>query len=161
MICRHRQGDPECSSYRDNRYPYDIANPGRPFTCTLPHHPPICNQTHYPATCNRKHADDDPGSPDSANYSVEEIHRTGRNLVLKVKYPNCAACNYEGNKILVYLNVTESQVLKWRKIDPHFKDPKKLVHDKEAPPPVARFPASKEGWLDAIEYAKYKEKVIA
>jgi hypothetical protein len=93
-----------------------------------------------------------PATPDAASYSIEEVERMGANLVMKVKYPNCARCAYEGVKVLVFLNVTEAQVLKWRKIDPHFRADKAAPH--EAPSPAARFPASAEGWQDALGYAR-------
>jgi hypothetical protein len=56
---------------------------------------------------------------------------------------------------MVFLNTTLLNALHWKKIDPHFGDDKKRVKD-EAPSPAARFPASKEGWEDALEYAKSK-----
>jgi hypothetical protein len=76
---------------------------------------------------------------------------------MKVLYPNCSKCAYEGNKVMVFLNVNEVDVLRWRKIDPHFRDPKTSRSSKEAPPPAARFPASKEGWADALAYANSKK----
>lgn len=93
-------------------------------------------------------------TPDSTRYSIEEVERVGPHLVMKVKYPNCARCAYEGVKVLVFLNVTEAQVLKWRRIDPHFRGAKSLAQ--EAPSPAARFPASAEGWRDALDYATKK-----
>ena len=99
-----------------------------------------------------------PKTPDASNYTVEEIERVGPHLVLRVKYPNCANCNYEGNKIMVFLSVTEAQVLRWRKIDPHFRDPKRVCLPADAPSPAARFPGNAEGWADAIAYAKFKAR---
>ncbi len=58
--------------------------------------------------------------------------------------------------MIVFLNVTEAAVLMWREIDPHFRDPKKHVGKRAAPPPAARFPASPEGWADAVAYAQSK-----
>lgn len=95
-------------------------------------------------------------SPDSAKYEIEEALQLGKNLVLKVRYPNCASCAYEGVKVLVYLNITPLQAIKWKKIDPHFKDPKNKVDANEAPAPAARFPASPDGWMDAQNYAGKK-----
>lgn len=99
-----------------------------------------------------------PATPDATNYTLEEIERIGNHLVLKVKYPNCRDCSYEGSKVMVFLNVTEKQALKWRKIDPHFKDPRIKIPDTTAPAPAARFPASPEGWADAVTYARGKGK---
>ena len=97
-----------------------------------------------------------PKTPDSSNYEIVDIVRVGLHLVLKVLYPNCKKCAYEGNKVMVFLNVSEADVLRWRKIDPHFRDPKASRTSKEAPPPAARFPASQEGWEDALDYANSK-----
>jgi hypothetical protein len=96
----------------------------------------------------------DPATPDSENYTVEEAVRVNKNLVLRVSYPNCRNCSYEGHKVLVYRNVSELDALRWRKIDPHFKDPKAKVQPNAAPSPVARFPASPEGWKWALEFAR-------
>ena len=103
-----------------------------------------------------RHDPPEPTTPDAEKYSIEEIERVGPHLVLKVKYPNCRACSFEGNKVIVYLNVGELQAMKWKKIDPHFKDPKGKTAATEAPSPAARFPASAEGWADAISYARSK-----
>jgi hypothetical protein len=83
--------------------------------------------------------------------------RIGKHLVMKVKYPNCFKCAFEGNKLMVFLNVTEVQVLRWRKIDPHFRPTPLASSAIEAPSPAARFPASPDGWADAIAYARSKE----
>jgi hypothetical protein len=60
-------------------------------------------------------------------------------------------------KILVYLNVMEVEVMRWRVFDPHFREPSKDRQSiREAPSPAARFPASPEGWQDAIAYVAEK-----
>ena len=96
-------------------------------------------------------------TPDPDRYQVENAEEVGPHLVLRVKYPNCERCAYEGSKILVVLNASLAQAITWRRIDPHFRDPKamkSLLH--EAPSPAARFPGSTQGWSDAIVYAKGK-----
>jgi hypothetical protein len=100
----------------------------------------------------------EPKTPDAENYEIIDMARVGPHVVLTVKYPNCRSCSYEGQKIMVFLNVTEVQILKWRKIDPHFRDPKdpRAPNSREAPSPAARFPASQEGLSDAIDYANKK-----
>lgn len=96
----------------------------------------------------------DPATPDAENFTIEDAVVVGENLVLKVKYPNCKRCTYEGNKVMVYLKTDPLKALKWKKIDPHFRGPGRT--DKEAPSPAARFPASPEGWQDALAFAKAK-----
>lgn len=98
-----------------------------------------------------------PKTPDAKNYQIEDVQQVGPHLVLKVLYPNCKACSYEGNKVLVFLNVSTLAAMKWKIIDPHFRPaPSKRINDKEAPGPNARFPATVEGWSDAIAYAHNK-----
>jgi len=129
MTCRHSKGDPSCSS----------------------------NQPRYVTKEKIVYRDKlVPITPDADNYTIEQIHREGPHLVIKAKYPNCAKCSYEGIKIMVFLNVTESDVIQWKKIDPHFREIKKVFYKKDAPGPAARFPASQEGWEDAIAYVKFK-----
>jgi len=94
-------------------------------------------------------------TPDNANYDIQRVERVGPHIVMEVLYPNCSKCSYEGRKVMVFLDVTEVQVLKWRKIDPHFSDKQRAAN--EAPSPAARFPASDQGWADAVTYAWSKK----
>lgn len=127
MVCRHSPGDPNCSSSKNYRGDdYD-----RP------------NYSLYGST------------PDASKYHIEDVARVGSHLVLKVKYPNCSRCSFEGVKVMVFLNVSEADALRWRQIDPHFRDPK-LKSFTSAPSPAARFPATSEGWSDALAYAQGK-----
>lgn len=128
MTCKHQKGDPNCSSH--------------------PSHPD------NPA--NRREREEDSMTPDKKKYQIVDAHRVGKHLVLKVLYPNCRNCSYEGNKVMVFFNVTELDVLKWAEIDPHFRNPKASRSSTQAPGPAARFPASDEGWRDAIDYATRK-----
>src|SRR5574338_825779 len=66
--------------------------------------------------------------PDSKNYTIERCESIGNNIIF------------------------------WKEIDPHFKDPKKKIDKCQAPAPNARFPANEQGWNDALEYARYKCK---
>jgi len=97
-------------------------------------------------------------TPNADVYQIEEVQRVGKHLVLKVRYPNCAKCSYEGLKVMVFLNVTEAEVLCWKRIDPHFRNAASGKQRTEAPGPAARFPGSKEGWADAIIYARMKQE---
>jgi hypothetical protein len=95
-------------------------------------------------------------TPNAERFEIVDCKDIGEHLVMKVKYPNCQRCAYEGTKILVYLKCTVIDAIKWRKIDPHFREPLTPFLVKEAPPPAARFPASAHGWEDALEYARRK-----
>jgi hypothetical protein len=100
-----------------------------------------------------------PQTPDASNYEIVDVQRVENHLVMKVLYPNCRLCAYEGNKVMVFLDVTEAQVLRWKKIDPHFRA-NSLVSNRSpsAPSPAARFPATPEGWRDALDYAIKKAR---
>lgn len=98
-----------------------------------------------------------PATPDAMNFSIEDALQVGTHLVMKVRYPNCSNCSFEGTKIMVYLNKTYLDALKWKKIDPHFTDPStKLQTHTQASSPAARFPGNQLGWEDAIAYAHSK-----
>lgn len=103
---------------------------------------------------NRSYYEPEPKKPDADKYSIEDVERVGSHLVMKVKYPNCYSCSYEGTKVMVFLNVSELEALRWKRIDPHFSDPKYKRSPTAAPSPAARFPASEQGWSDALAYAK-------
>lgn len=107
-----------------------------------------------PNCSSNRPASDPPATPDAENYTIEDVARVGNHLVLKVRYPNCAHCAYEGHKVMVYLNVSEAAALRWRRIDPHFRTPHQ--DPTQAPSPAARFPGSKEGWKDALAFAHSK-----
>lgn len=85
-------------------------------------------------------------TPDSFRFEIISFEQIGEFLILEVKYPNCTKCSYEGCKLLVYKEVKIPDLIFWKEIDPHFKDPSVYVFRKDkAPPPIARFPASDEG----------------
>lgn len=98
-------------------------------------------------------------TPNPDRYEVQEAVELNGHLILKVLYPNCSKCAFEGNKVMVFLRVNTAEAIKWKRIDPHFRS--LLIADrksgiKEAPPPAARFPATAEGWSDALEFARRK-----
>lgn len=130
MTCRHSANDPDCSANGGGFYSKPVESKAVPAT------------------------------PDKKNYEVMEAGRVGPHLVLRVKYPNCFACAYEGHKVMVFLHVTEVEALKWREIDPHFRDPKAKRQAHQAPPPAARFPANEDGWSDAIDYATRRDAAM-
>lgn len=78
-------------------------------------------------------------------------------MVALVQYPNCTA--YEGRKVVVFYCCDIKTARKWKRLDPHFSDPKR--HDPSdvevAPPPDGRFPATDQGWSDAVMLARLKQ----
>jgi hypothetical protein len=97
-----------------------------------------------------------PTTPDAEKYEIlDAVHVESKNrFVMKIRYPNCSLCAYEGTKVLVYADVTALMALKWRRVDPHFRDPKAAKSSPTAAPsPIARFPANVDGWNAAIWFA--------
>lgn len=139
MSCRHRPGDPSCTS---GNSPADLYKKGVELV------------TRWGPKVGMA-----PPTPDSEQYRVLDALEVGSALVMKVQYPSCEKCSYEGTKVLVFLNTSSIDALKWTRLDPHFGDPSETRGPHESPSPAARFPASKEGWEDALTYAKRKGKM--
>jgi hypothetical protein len=94
-------------------------------------------------------------TPDASRYEIVDVHERGSYLVLKVKYPNCSECAYEGVKVMVFEGVTAAKALLWKEIDPHFRDKRNASPSNKAPSPIARFPGSAEGWATALAYVEW------
>jgi hypothetical protein len=98
-------------------------------------------------------------SPDPRNWELlEEFQRNasgGPLIALKLRYPKCK--NYKGEKVLVF-RATLSQLVKQKVIDPHFGDinSTKIEQPEDMIYPIARFPASVDGWNDAVKYVMLK-----
>jgi len=134
MTCRHRSGDPDCSShpsYLREQERIKFAEIGEALAKRTP-------------------------NPD--DYEVVEVQNLCGNIVMKVQYSSCEDCSFDSMKVMVFLNVDLLAAMKWRRIDPHFDD--KPRTEKEAPSPNARFPATHQGWLDAIKYATTRKQPV-
>lgn len=113
------------------------------------------------AEANKRAASLAANTPKADEYVIERVERIGDHLAMQVRYPSCKACSYEGVKTMVFLDVPEHAALKWKRIDPHFRiraTDHLTAHPTDAPSPAARFPSSKEGWSDAVAYAKGKAR---
>lgn len=134
MTCRHqdRVNNPECSSYRTPEEQ-------------------LADLDKQKGVVMEKFKLSD--TPDAERFIVEDSHQYGNFLVLKVTYPSCKNCSYEGTKVMVFEGVALQDAIKWKKIDPHFssEDPSS---PHEAPGPIARFPASDEGWQTAVDFVR-------
>lgn len=84
-------------------------------------------------------------NPDPRYFKVLAQQAIGPHLILIVKYPNCA--NYEGEKILVFLNTDFKVLDKQGFIDPHFSDKKGIY-------PFARFEPTEDGWKAACAFTQ-------
>lgn len=86
-------------------------------------------------------------NPNPLNYKIVKYAEFyGHYLLVKINYPDCK--NHEGNKILLFENCSMDELLKQKKIDPHFSDNKKL-HS-----PIARFEPTNKGWDMAVVLIK-------
>lgn len=122
---------------------------------TCKHKPGDINCSSYDPYKYQPPTPEPPKTPDSQKFEIEDVYDSINNyIILKVKYPNCSMCSYEGNKVIVYSGIQLKDVLKWREIDPHFRD-SDSNDAKKAPSPIAKFPASSEGWVDAIAFVNH------
>lgn len=163
MTCRHAKGDPACSStvggyaWQEQQEAYRRSAEESRSAVEKERDKALAEVRRLTAAL-QKYASatgttEPPETPDSHNYEIIGYQQVGTALVLKIQYPNCAKCSYEGIKICVYENTSVGDALLWRVIDPHFQDSKKPRSKREAPGPSARFPGSETGWADAIAYA--------
>jgi hypothetical protein len=81
-------------------------------------------------------------NPNPSNYKIVKVQQIGDYLLMLINYPDCT--NYEGNKILLYKDITLVKLLCQQKLDPHFCNNKKY-HS-----PIARFEPTDFGWNCAI-----------
>jgi hypothetical protein len=125
MTCRHKKGDPDCSSTVGGRAWLENKEA----------------QIRYQ---ERRKLEAE--TPDSEKFTILDHREIGEMLALRVEYPNCKKCSYEGVKVMVFDKATIADALYWKKIDPHFTDPKTVRPKTEAPGPIARFPGSDAGW---------------
>ena len=81
-------------------------------------------------------------NPNPSNYVIEDTLESGSYVIVKIKYTDCT--NYEGLKILVYEGISEANIRKLGRLDPHF------CEDKISP--IARFEPTPQGWMNAAGY---------
>lgn len=100
-------------------------------------------------------------TPDADKFEIEDVEQVGAHLVLRIRYPNCAKCAYEGLKTIVVTDVTYKEALKWRRCDPHFRAlmaNSRALAPREMPSPAARFPGSSEGFAHAKSWAAFVQE---
>ncbi len=86
------------------------------------------------------------GNPNPANFQIIKDKKVGRFAVVWVNYPDSK--NYEGNKILVFENISLKKIREMKSIDPHFCD--EGAHTS----PVARFIPTSKGWDYAASFCE-------
>ena len=85
------------------------------------------------------------GNPNPCNFQIVQCESVGHFVAALVRYPECL--NFEGQKILVFENVSVEMIKSLDSIDPHFCD-------SDHPSPVARFVPTRKGWSYAIQFCK-------
>lgn len=80
-------------------------------------------------------------NPNPSNWKLLKVEEVNGFLIVHLNYPDCT--NYEGNKILVFKNLTLVDLVNQRLIDPHF------FKDSKYKSPIARFEPTAEGWAMA------------
>lgn len=140
MTCRHAPGDPNCSS-------------------TVGGHAWMAERRreseYREQEFKEREAELLARTPNPEEFDVVEVEEVGPHLVMMVQYSSCPKCTFDAKKVMVYLDTTTKDAIRWRTIDPHFApDPER--DPRTAPPPRARFPADDEGWQDALDFARSK-----
>ena len=87
-------------------------------------------------------------NPDPKNFNIIKHTKIGRFLIVKINYPNCT--NYEGDKILVYEDISIEILRQKEELDPHFCDNDKCLS------PLARFEPTEKGWKCAEIFVNCK-----
>ncbi len=77
---------------------------------------------------------------DPKNFNILETARVGNGLIALVHYPGTTT--FEGNKVLVFDNVTPNQLRSAKTLDPHFCE---FKHLPGVFVPIARFENSRKG----------------
>jgi hypothetical protein len=154
MTCRHEMGDPTCTS---GKSPEALRSKAIRMMDKWGGGASVAIQRPAPrvrgAFAEPVPRPPDPATPDADNFQVLDSKEIGSNLVLRVQYPSCSECSYEGIKLLVYRKCSLADAIRWTSIDPHFGDPTVKRLPTDAPSPAARFPASDVGWADALTFA--------
>jgi hypothetical protein len=86
-----------------------------------------------------------PGNPNPAKFTVVRSQQCGRHLVALLRY--AGVTNYEGSKILVFLDKDEVWLRSRIWLDPHFQENKNES-------PFARFEPTESGWWAAVDIAE-------
>jgi hypothetical protein len=94
MTCRHSPGDPSCSSSPAGAARAAAFAEERARTEARKEITRLQDQLRQQTV-------------DAQNYEVEEVARKGPHLAMRVRYPSCAKCAYEGVKVMVFLNTPE------------------------------------------------------
>jgi len=96
-------------------------------------------------SCSCENSNPNP-NPNPINFKIIKYLVVNQFIIVDINYPD--ATNYEGNKILVFSNVSPENLLNMKFIDPHF------CEEQTHPSPVARFVPTPRGWDMAIQFCE-------
>ncbi len=133
MVCRHPKGDPNCSSTPGSASFWEYGEGAQRL---------------------RQEKQRKNKTPNKGQFEIEDAFESAQHLVLQVKYPSCADCAFEGTKVIVFV-ARLIDAIKWKEIDPHFRDDSEEMQSKKAPSPIARFPGNK--FEEACNYVAWLE----
>jgi hypothetical protein len=85
-------------------------------------------------------------NPNPKNFIIQRQIKIGKFFLLLVQYPDCL--NHEGQKILVYYDISYKKLMNQKSLDPHFSNNKKFIS------PVARFEPTERGLKMAESFCK-------
>lgn len=83
-------------------------------------------------------------APDPKSFVIRDALQVGKHVIVSIYYPDCD--NFEGNKILVFVNTTIKVIKDMKEIDPHFS--------KDLMSPFARFAPTEVGKVVAVLFAQ-------
>ncbi len=86
-------------------------------------------------------------APNPLNFKVKNTIQVNCHLVAWIHYPDCN--NFEGDKVLLYLNLSEKELYAQKSLDPHFNKDRKVVS------PFARFEPTFQGMEAGVILARY------
>ena len=155
MTCRHRKGDPNCSS-TPGGYPEQERQAARERDSRRSADAKVAA-----AAAEARVAELLSRTPNPDDYEIVKHEPVGPHMVLLVQYSSCEKCSFDSRKIMVFLDVAATDVMYWRRIDPHFSesdpaDRRTAPARRSAPAPRARYPADDQGWDDAVGFARSK-----
>jgi len=83
-------------------------------------------------------------NPNPSRFNIQYTEEIGNNLITIINYEGCT--NYEGDKVLLYKNMTDKKLRSLLRIDPHFTD--------DDNSPFARFKPTVDGFEAARRLAE-------
>ena len=143
MTCRHRAGDPNCST----KNPEAMAAQARKDYARWVGGPAGQVTTRVVEKVVEKVIV--PPPPDNSKYEVIRHREVHGYLAVQVRYESCDNCAFDNNKLMIFEDVNTEDLVNWRVIDPHFREDDRgdLRH---APAPILRMPATEKSW-EAVE----------